>query len=106
MSKIDQLAGAFARTIRTRSDINYGGERVGLFILGASAVAGKYPIPLTVADIMNGFERDGIKVSGTGANRRTIDAGIKNLTDAGLLQVRPHSTTQGGGARNLYFLKV
>lgn len=106
VAAIDRLAGKLCQMMYQGEGMSYAAFRVASFILGASRATGTYPLDLTTTDIMRGFERDGVKVNGTGANRSTVNTGLDELLERGIIERKGHTTTTGGYCRYFYTVCV
>lgn len=86
-TETDAVAGSFCKLIAGDSSITNAHARMGAWLIGAASMTGGFPLELTYFEIQKGFERDGVKVEGTGSRYETIRAAIDALVEAGVLTV-------------------
>ena len=75
----------FFETILKRPDLSNATARIAAWMIGAAAQAGGFPLKLSLRQIAEGFEHDGVRVPGTGSRLETIQASLAWLEEHGYL---------------------
>lgn len=82
---MSKVADQFCQMVSEEPDISNAAARFGAWLIGAAERTGGFPVELSVHQIRQGFERNGVHVDGMGGRYETINNSISWLEGKGYL---------------------
>ncbi len=105
MSSSAVLASNFCRLVTEQKGISNATARLCAWLIGVSDKTGGFPLELSLRQITDGFEHNGVKVIGTGSREETIRASLAWLEEHGFLQSTVGRQVGFGHAAGVYHLE-
>lgn len=79
--------------------------RVAAWLIGVAMKLGGFPLSLSMRQVCNGFERNGMTFPGTGCRMETVKASLQWLEENGLLESTEGEKSGFGRRRRNYTFK-
>lgn len=99
------VAERFCERVSETPEMSNATARVAAWLIGVAMKLGGFPLSLSIRQICNGFERDGMEFPGTGCRIETAKYALQWLEENGLLESTEGEKSGFGHHRRNYTFK-